>query len=157
MTNPSFWQEKITIGKLNIPRFMTAPMDGITDSPLRQVIREFSPEELLWGEMRHVASISAPINIHTEKALYFDPIEQPIGFQFSANMLEHIEKAVERVIEHKFIMINLNCGCPARRVVGSGSGSALMANIPLLRQILALFMKAINNQVPMTIKIRAGY
>jgi len=152
MTN--FWQTPITIGNLKINRFMAAPLDGITDSPLRQLIRQFSPNEMLMTEMRHVACVS---NEKDRKSLRYETLEQPLAFQFSANKIEFIEKAVERVIESGFIMINLNCGCPAPVVTKSGSGSALMANETLLIELMQHFVKVIRGRVPFTIKIRAGY
>jgi tRNA-dihydrouridine synthase B len=154
MNNKNFWNETITIGTLTVPRFMSAPLDGVTTSPFRQLMRDFSKQELLFTEMRHVAQVC---NEKTEESLRYNPIEQPLAFQFSANTLDFIEPAVEKVIERKFVMINLNIGCPARTVVKSGSGSALMANIKQLEAIIAAFMKAINGRVPFTIKMRAGF
>ncbi len=154
MSQTSFWQENFKIGSLSIPRFMAAPLDGITDSPLRQLIREFSPHELLMTEMRHISCVA---NEKDQRSLQFNPIEQPLAFQFSANRHEFLEKAVEMVIQRGFVMINLNCGCPAPVVTKSGSGSALMANLPLMEDLIKHFIKAINGRVPFTIKIRAGY
>lgn len=155
MSNNTFWNEKINFGGgLSISRFMAAPLDGITDSPLRQLIREFSPEELLFTEMRHVACVS---NEKEGKTLIYKPIEHPLAFQFSANRLDFIEQSVEKVINHGFVAINLNCGCPAPTVTRSGSGSALMANLPQLKVLINHFIKVINGRVPFSIKIRAGF
>ncbi|MBY0353331.1 tRNA-dihydrouridine synthase [Candidatus Babeliales bacterium] len=152
--NKEFWSEKLTIGNLVIPRFMAAPLDGVTDSPLRQLIRDFCKEELLMTEMRHVSHVA---NDKLKRTLKYKEVEQPLAFQFSANRLEWIEQSVEKVIENGFKLINLNSGCPSRTVTGSGSGSALMANIPLLEKLLKEFNRIIGDRVPMTIKIRAGY
>lgn len=154
MSSSSFWQENINIGRLSVPRFMAAPLDGITDSPLRQLIRHFSPDELLMTEMRHVSCVC---NEKTGRTVTYEPTERPLAFQFSANRQEFLEEAVEKVIAHKFDMINLNCGCPAPKVIKSLSGSALMANLPVLESLIKLFVKTINGRVPFTIKIRAGF
>jgi len=154
MNKKTFWQENITIGNLSVPRFMAAPLDGITDSPLRQLIREFSPTELLMGEMRHVACVSNEKKGHSVK---YKQLEHPLAYQFSANTDRFIDQAVERVIASGFIMINLNCGCPAHQVTKSGSGSALMANIPNFVHLSKKFMKAIDGRVPFTVKMRAGF
>lgn len=150
----NFWQEKIKIENLHVNRFMAAPLDGITDSPLRQLIRDFSREELLMSEMRHVACVC---NEKDERSVIYDQVEHPLAFQFSANRLEFIDGAIEKVIQRGFIMINLNCGCPAPVVIKSGSGSALMANIPNFTKLIQHFVKVINGRVPFTIKIRAGF
>lgn len=152
--NKSFWLETINIGSLSVPRFMAAPLDGVTDSPLRQLIREFSPDELLMTEMRHVAQVA---NERKETCVSYNPLEKPLAFQFSANQLTFIEESVEKVIQHGFCMINLNCGCPAKNVTKSGSGSALMANLPQLEKLLRHFYSVIKGRVPFTIKIRAGF
>ena len=150
----NYWQEKITIGKQSFPRFMSAPMDGVTDSPFRQLIRDFSKEELLYTEMRHIAAVA---NQKDGKSLQYNKIEQPLAFQFSGNTTNFLEQSVEKVLNRKFIQINLNAGCPAKNVVKSGSGSALMANPKLLKEIIITLQKAINGRVPLTLKIRAGF
>lgn len=149
-----FWIETIDLGGLKVPRFMAAPLDGVTDSPLRQLIREFSPTELLMSEMRHVSHVAHDKHNQTIK---YEQLEHPLGYQFSANKIDFIEASVEKVIAAGFKLINLNCGCPSRNVTKSGSGSALMADIPRLQDLLRQFVKIINGRVPMTVKIRAGY
>jgi len=152
---PGFWQETITIGKHSYPRFMAAPLDGVTDSPLRRLIREFSPnEQLLFTEMRHVACV---VHEKDNKSLRYEPIEQPLCYQVSANKTDFIDEAVEKIVAAGFIMLNLNLGCPARCVTRSGGGSALMANIPLLRQIMAKLQRATEGKIPLTVKLRAGF
>ncbi|MBL4587851.1 tRNA-dihydrouridine synthase, partial [Candidatus Babeliales bacterium] len=121
----TFWHEKITVGKTSFPRFMAAPLDGVTDSPLRQLIREFSPDILLFGEMRHVACVA---NAKKNSSLIYENIEHPIAYQVSANRPDFIENAIEKIIDKKFDMFNLNAGCPSKTVTKSGSGSALMAD-----------------------------
>lgn len=154
MFDKSFWDQKINFGKLSVPRFMAAPLDGVTDSPMRQLIRLFSPNELLFTEMRHVCTV---LGDKRNESLRFKEIEKPLAFQFSANKVENIKEAVEKVLEKKVEMINLNVGCPARNVVSSGGGSALMADKERLKSIITEFKKSINDRVPFTIKIRSGF
>ncbi len=149
-----FWQSKIKIANREYLRFMAAPLDGITDSPFRQLIRDFSPMELLFTEMRHVALVA---NEKTGISLRYDPIELPLAFQFSANKVDFIEQAVEKVIAAGFSSINLNCGCPAKTVVKSSCGSSLMGDPERLENLIKIFVKAINKRVSFTIKIRAGF
>ena len=154
MNNKQFWQETFAIKDQRYQRFMSAPLDGITDSPMRRMIRIFSPNELLFTEMRHVACVA---NERDGASLRFDPIEQPLAFQFSANKTDFIDKSVEKVIDKGFQFINLNAGCPAPVVTKSGSGSALMGDVPRLEVLIKQFIKAINGRVPFTLKIRAGF
>lgn len=154
MSSKKFWQELFKIGQLSYPRFMAAPMDGLTDSPFRQLIRTFSPNELLFTEMRHVACVA---NEKDARSLRYNPIEQPLEFQISANSIDFVPEAIEKILARSFPSINLNAGCPARLVIKSGSGSALMAKPELLENIMRLCVKTINNRVPFTLKIRAGF
>jgi tRNA-dihydrouridine synthase B len=154
MSNQEFWQSKIKIGKDEYSRFMSAPLDGITDSPFRKLIRDFSRTELLFTEMRHVAMIA---NERTGIALKYDPIEQPLAYQVSTNKLDFIDKAIEKVLAAGFKSINLNSGCPAKAVIKSKCGSALMEDVPHLEMLLKYFIKVINGRASFTIKIRAGF
>ena len=152
--NNNFWQQTVQIGSFHVPRFMAAPLDGVTDSPLRQLIRKFSPEVLLFGEMRHVACVA---NEKEGASRKYTSIEHPISFQVSANSTEFIEQAVAKIVASKFDMLNLNLGCPARAVTRSGSGSALMADTDMLKRVLKYFRKVTEGVMPFTVKIRAGF
>lgn len=152
--NKKFWQEKITLGKLSFPRVMSAPVDGITDSPMRQMIRQFSPDELLFTEMFHISCVA---NDKRERCLKIDPVEHPIGFQISGSSTEFLEKAIQKIISYKFDMLNLNAGCPAKNVIKSGSGSALMAEPKKLGTLLRAAHKELAGSMPLTLKMRAGF
>lgn len=148
-----YWNEKIKIGNVAFPRFIGGPLDGITDSPFRKLVRDFSAQELLYSEMRHVGSVANEKG--GMKALHFDIMERPLNFQFAANKIDFIEAACHKVLEKGVDMIDLNVGCPAQNVIGSGSGSALMADLPRLTAILKEFRRVV--PVPFTVKIRAGF
>lgn len=152
--NKEFWQEKIKIGNLEFPRVMAAPLDGVTDSPLRQLIREFSPEVLLFSEMRHVACVA---NERDQKSVLYKRMEKPICFQVAANNLNFIDLAIEKILAQDFDMLNLNAGCPSRVVIKSGSGSALMGDLPRFEMILKRMYLLVKGKIPLTLKMRAGF
>jgi tRNA-dihydrouridine synthase len=149
----TFWQEKIRVGNLTFPRFIGAPLDGITDAAFRKLIREFSKDELLYTEMRHVACVANDKG--AAKALHFDQSERPLSYQVAANYEKFIEEACDKIVQKGVDIIDLNVGCPARNVISSGSGSALMGDLPRLQKILTCFRKKLN--IPFSIKIRAGF
>ncbi len=149
----NFWNGTIRIGNLSFPRFIGGPLDGITDSPFRKLVREFSPHELLYTEMRHVRCVSNDKG--AVRALDFDQMERPLNYQVSANSVEGIEQACERILAKGVDIVDLNIGCPARNVIGSGSGSALMADLPRLQAIVRELRRCL--PIPFTVKIRAGY
>jgi len=149
----SYWNEKFKIKNLEFPRFVSGPLDGVTDSPFRKVVRDFSKDELLYTEMRHVACVH---NQKDKKAISFCATERPLNFQFSANKVDFIKEVCEKVLQKGVDSIDLNIGCPARNIVSSGSGSALMGDIPRLKQILSCFRENLED-IPFTVKMRAGF
>jgi tRNA-dihydrouridine synthase B len=149
----SFWQEDVKIGNLSFPRFMSAPLDGVTDSPFRQLVRQFSSRELLYTEMRHVRSILTPKG--GRLALNFEQFERPLNFQVSASSEDFISAACEKIMQAGVDIIDLNVGCPAKNVVSSCCGSALMARPEQLQKILKAFRASLT--IPFTVKIRAGF
>jgi len=149
----SFWHEKLRIGTLCVPRFIGGPVDGVTDSPFRQVVRTHCPDSLLFSEITHVNYLA-----HARqkvKALEFCQSERPLIFQISANTTDRLAEACELVLATKVDAIDLNIGCPARNVIGSGSGSALMADPERLEAILKMLRQLI--PLPLTVKMRAGF
>lgn len=148
-----FWQEKLKIKDLSFPRFISGPLDGITDSPFRQVVREFSPNNLIYSEMRHVACLAN--EACRAKALRFEQCERPLNFQITANSTKDIELVIEKILASGVDMIDLNIGCPAKNVVKNLSGSALMADMVTLENVLILIRKLL--PIPFTVKMRAGF
>ena len=149
----NFWQEDVKIGNLSFPRFMGGPLDGITDAPFRKLVRQFSKRELLYTEMRHVRSIMTPKGGYL--ALKFEQMERPLNFQVSANSEEYVAAACEKIVNAGVDIVDLNVGCPAKNVISSECGSALMANPKKLEGILKAFRKSL--KIPFTVKIRAGF
>lgn len=149
----NFWQEDIKIGNISVPRFIGGPLDGITDAPFRQLVRQFSKRELLYTEMRHVRSILTPIG--GKMALNFEQMERPLNFQVSASSDDYIQAACEKIVAAGVDMIDLNVGCPAKNVISSCCGSALMAHPDQLEKILKTFRSSLT--IPFTVKIRAGF
>jgi nifR3 family TIM-barrel protein len=151
----NFFQEDIIIKNLRFPRFIGAPLDGITDSPFRKLVRDFSRRELLYTEMRHVRSVITPKG--GALALDFEQFERPLNFQFAANSVEAVEAACQKVLSIGVDAIDLNIGCPARNVVSSGGGSALMSDPDRLEKILKEFRRSIPEHIPFTLKMRSGF
>lgn len=149
----NFWQEDIKIANLSYPRFIGGPLDGITDAPFRQLVRQFSQRELLYTEMRHVRSIATEAG--GKLALNFEQMERPLSFQVSASWNDCIELACEKIVASGVDIVDLNVGCPARNVVSACCGSALMGHPDQLETILKRFRACLD--IPFTVKIRAGF
>ncbi len=151
----NYWKEKIIIGNKTYSRFLGGPLDGYTDSPWRRLVRQFSPENMLYSEMRHISCIANESG--ALKALNFEQMERPLNFQITVNELriDCIEAVVERIEAKGVDAIDINIACPARNVVKSQSGSALMVDIDFLEKVLRR-IKVVAS-VPVTVKMRAGF
>lgn len=149
----NYWKEKVKIGSCEYPRFIGGPLDGYTDSPFRQLVREFSKENLLYTQMRHVSTIAhASVTV---RELQFAIGERPLQFQITTNTVQELVRAVERIVATGVDGIDLNIACPAKNVVKSKSGSAVMADMKLLEQILQILRTA--SPIPVSVKMRAGF
>lgn len=147
----------IEIGNVKLKsRVVLAPMAGITDMPYRQLIRKFSKDCLLTTEM-----ISSEMLMQNRKdgdqILYNQENEFPLAYQLSGHkpeMMANVAKKLEK-LERKPSIIDINMGCPVKKVVGGGDGSALMKT----PQLAADLVKAVKDAVdlPVTVKFRLGY
>lgn len=147
----SYWNTRLAIGKLSVPRFLGGPLDRFTDAPFRAVTRLFCPNALLYTEIRHVAAI---VKMPRERVA-IDQTTRPINFQMTASSTDYIDEACAIALAQGVDVIDLNIGCPATNVVNSGSGSALMADMQRLETVLKRFRA--NLACPFTVKMRAGF
>lgn len=149
----TYWQTKFKIGSLEVSRFIGGPLDGVTDAPFRQLVRQFSTDTLLYGEMRHVGSVA--LDKGRVSPLLFKQEERPLTYQVSANSLDFVQAACEKIVASGVDCLDLNAGCPARNVINSGCGSALMQDLHRFKSIVQLFRRSLT--IPFTVKIRAGF
>jgi nifR3 family TIM-barrel protein len=130
-----------------------APMAGITNLPFRTLVHEFGCD-LAFTEMISAMGLVRG-TVKTFRYLDTDGADRPLGVQiFGADPKVMAEAA--RIVEgHGADLIDINMGCPVRKVVKNGSGAALMKSPEKIREILDAVRNAI--KVPLTVKIRAGW
>jgi len=135
------------------PATVLAPMAGVTDTLFRRVIRGLGNCGLLMTEFTSSEGITRSAH-KTLRYLYFEQDEHPISAQlFGANPKVMAEAA--RIAEDLgYDAVDINLGCPAKKVVKCG-GSGLLRELPLLKEILEGVRAAI--KIPLTIKLRAGW
>ena len=135
------------------PATVLAPMAGVTDTLFRRVIRGLGGCGLLMTEFTSSDGITRNAK-KTLRYLYFQPDEHPITAQlFGANPAVMAE-AARMVEDHGFDAVDINLGCPAKKVVKCG-GSGLLRDLDLLGQILRAVRAAVG--ILLTIKLRAGW
>ncbi len=130
-----------------------APMAGITDRPYRQLCKQFgaglavsemvSSNSLLWGSEK------------TRRRANHDGETDPRSVQIAGSVPELMAQAAQHNAEHGAQIIDINMGCPAKKVCNVMAGSALLQDELLVRDILEAVVKAVN--IPVTLKIRTGW
>jgi len=130
-----------------------APMAGITDFPFRRICKEMGAG-LVFSEM---VSVEALIREHkrTHGMLHTDPGERPVVFQIFGSKPASMAEAAHIVSQGEVDFIDINMGCPVPKIIKSGSGSALLRDLGLAKEIMAAVVGA--SKVPVTVKIRLGW
>ncbi len=145
---------KIDNLKIETPVFL-APMAGVSDYPYRQLIREMGVE-LLYTEM--VSSKGYEYgNKRTAELIEFDKEQNgKIAVQIFGEEPDFMARAAAGISEEYNIdIIDINMGCPARKIVKNGAGSALMKDLDLAYKIIKAAVEAAD--VPVTVKMRSGW
>lgn len=144
----------IKIGPYTAPNnLFLAPMAGVTDQPFRQLCREYgaglTPSEMVWSQ-GHLYKTKKTLNRITH-----DGEPTPIIVQIAGGDPEMLSEATKINIEEGAEIIDINMGCPAKKVCNKLAGSALMKDELLVSQILETVVK--NSSVPVTLKTRTGW
>lgn len=137
------------------PIYALAPLAGFTDLPFRSVVKKFGVD-LTISEM-----ISSNALIHNSKKTYRmlerAPIENPYAIQIAGSDLEVIKRAVEIINERDDVTgIDLNCGCPAPKVVNNLQGSSLLTDLPQMAKVIETIKKYSNKEYT-SVKFRLGF
>jgi len=131
----------------------TAPLAGLSDSPFRLIHRKFGAKHV-YSEMVSVEGIWRK-HKNTFNLLRILEGDSPLIVQLFGSKPESFSKAVEAIENLDYISeININAGCPVKKVLRTGSGSALMQRPELLGQVVAATRKATKKKV--SVKLRSG-
>jgi nifR3 family TIM-barrel protein len=130
-----------------------SPMDDISDMPFRELCKSFGADLLI---TEFIASEA--LNREAEKSyrkMRFTPAQHPIGIQIFGANEEELVQCVDIVEAQQPDFIDINWGCPVRKVAGKGAGSGILKDIPkMLRITKAVVRRA---HLPVTVKTRLGY
>ncbi len=145
---------ELTIRNLRIrPATILAPMAGVTDTVFRRVIRSLGPCGLIMTEFTSAEGLTRKA-ARTLRYLYFDEDERPIAAQIFGADPGVMARAAALTEDLGFDQVDINLGCPVKKVVACG-GSGLLRDLPHLEKILRAVRAAV--RIPLTIKIRAGW
>jgi tRNA-dihydrouridine synthase B len=146
--------EPLTIGGVTVPnRVFLAPLSGVSDQPFRRLVRRYSAG-LVFSEMVASREMLQRSRQSERKSRITDEIG-PIAVQLAGTDPEIMGEAARMVADRGAQIIDINFGCPAKKVVRKATGSALMRDIPLATAIMRAMVAAVD--VPVTVKMRTGW
>jgi tRNA-dihydrouridine synthase B len=144
----------IAIGPVTIAEpVVLAPMTGVTDMPFRTLVRRYG-SGLNVTEMVASEAAIRETRVSTQKTAW-DRIEEPVSMQLVGCDPASMAEAAKIQEGNGAAIIDINFGCPVRKVVGQFAGSALMREVPLAVRLMEATVKAV--KVPVTVKMRMGW
>jgi nifR3 family TIM-barrel protein len=135
------------------PAHILAPMAGVTDTVFRRFIKRLGGCGLIMTEFVSSEGMLRQ-NLRSKRYLYYTPEERPISAQLFGADPDRLAEAARMIEDLGFDVVDLNLGCPAKKVVKCG-GSGLLRDLPLLERILRTIRAAV--RIPFTIKLRSGW
>lgn len=144
----------ISIGNVRIDApVVLAPMTGVTDLPFRTLVRRFG------SGLNVTEMIASPAMIRqTRQSLQksaWGPTEEPVSMQLAGCDPNEMAEAAKLNEDRGAAIIDINMGCPVKKVVNGDAGSALMRDLPLAARLIDATVKAVS--VPVTVKMRMGW
>lgn len=148
--------EPLVIGGVPIPsRFFLAPMAGYTSLAFRLAVRAEGGLGLVTTDLVNARSILE--DRRRSRELSETCLEdRPVAIQLYGHVIEEMREAARRMVERGATLIDINMGCPVRKVVRSGGGSALMCDAGPAQRLVAGVVEAVA-PVPVTVKMRLGW
>lgn len=144
----------INVGPVRIDcPVILAPMTGVTDMPFRKLVRRYG------SGLNVTEMIASPAMIReTRQSLQkaaWDAVEEPVSLQLAGCEPAEMAEAAKLNADRGAAIIDINMGCPVKKVVNGDAGSALMRDLPLAARLIDATVKAVD--VPVTVKMRMGW
>lgn len=144
----------IQIGPVRIDApVILAPMTGVTDMPFRTAVRRYG------SGLNVTEMIASPAMIRqTRQSLQkaaWDAVEEPVSMQLAGCVPAEMAEAAKLNADKGAAIIDINMGCPVKKVVNGDAGSALMRQLPLAAALIDATVRAVD--VPVTVKMRMGW
>ncbi len=145
----------ISIGTVSLGEFpiLLAPMEEITDSTFRLICREMGADVVI-TEFISSEALSRDVEKSLKKR-NFDELERPLGIQIFGNNEAAMVKAAQIAAEANPDFIDINWGCPVKKIASKGSGSGILNDLPKMMSITSAIVNAVN--LPVTVKTRLGW
>jgi nifR3 family TIM-barrel protein len=146
----------VSIGGIEIaPATVLAPMAGVTDTVFRRFIRNLDGCGLIMTEFTSADGVLRKKDQKAKRYLHFYEDEHPISAQLFGSDPQVMAEAARMVEGLGFDLVDLNLGCPAKKVVKCNGGSGLLRDLPAIGRIFEAVRAAV--KIPFTVKFRAGW
>jgi tRNA-dihydrouridine synthase B len=146
----------LTIGTVTVsPATVLAPMAGVTDTVFRRFIRNLGGCGLIMTEFTSADGVLRKKDQKAKRYLHFYQDEHPISAQLFGSDPQVMAEAARMVEGLGFDLVDLNLGCPAKKVVKCNGGSGLLRDLPAIGRIFEAVRGAV--KIPFTVKFRAGW
>ena len=145
----------VKIADIEVGEFplILSPMDDITDLPFRKLCKPYGVDVLITEFIAADGIIREADKSH--KKMTFDVMERPIAVQIFGHDLSSLLQSLEFVEAVQPDFIDINWGCPVKKVAGRGAGSGILKDVPKMIAITEAIVKA--SKLPITVKTRIGY
>jgi tRNA-dihydrouridine synthase B len=148
--------KSVNIGGIEIaPATVLAPMAGVTDTVFRRFIRNLGGCGLIMTEFTSADGVLRKKDQKAKRYLHFYEDEHPISAQLFGSDPYVMAEAAKMVEGLGFDLVDLNLGCPAKKVVKCNGGSGLLRDLPIIQKIFESVRTAV--KIPFTVKFRAGW
>ncbi|GBU06938.1 tRNA-dihydrouridine synthase B [Bacteroidales bacterium] len=143
------------IGNITFDKYpiFLAPMEDVTDISFRLMCKNFGAD-LVYTEFISCDALVRNIS-KTMLKTHISDQERPLAMQIYGKEVEAMVEAAKICEEAKADIIDLNFGCPVKKIAGKGAGSGMLQNTPLMLEIVSAVVKAVN--IPVTVKTRLGW
>jgi tRNA-dihydrouridine synthase len=149
MTN--FWQT------LKRPFSVLAPMEDVTDTVFRQVIQSVSRPDVFFTEFTSTAGVQSSGQARVIHRLKYASTEKPIVAQVWGVTAEDYYKTAQMVLDLGFDGMDINMGCPVKKVIKQGACSALIKSPNLAKEIILATKEGLQDKIPLSVKTRIGF
>lgn len=133
---------------------LLAPMEDVTDMPFRRLCKGYGAD-LMYTEFVSADAIIRDVKSSMKK-LDIDPAERPVGIQIYGREIEPMVEAAKIVEQSGPDIIDINFGCPVKKVAGKGAGAGMLRDIPKMVEMTRRVVQAVDH-TPVTVKTRLGW
>lgn len=140
------------LNNIDFPVYL-APMEGVTDQVFRLICKEFGADVVI-SEFVSSDALSREVQKSIAKASFSEK-ERPFGIQIFGSNAESLTTAAHYAESMKPDFIDINWGCPVKKIVSKGAGSAILQDIPKMVELTSAVVKSV--KLPVTVKTRTGW